>query len=263
MWHRLFFEFAIEVKTPVQGEDYYSCYKNASSVSAALPCILTHGCSSACNAARLQPHWKRWWLQIWKLSLIDGGITNHMILQRRWLVRWNRSQNSLENQKPLVSHNSLGTSRTPRTGRQDPKKKDHKNTSPTLSNRRQTRDIQQVLTRSADRVFCRNEVRIEIRQKATTQKRAKKRLRDVTHQLQNMHQNREKNYVVNGSSVFERSQIIIVHNVFSFFSSSASSARREPHIASSDSCVFLLHLSSVTRLFNSFPIIFSSTSVES
>lgn len=88
--------------TPVHGEDYYSCYKNASSVSAALPCILTHDCSSACNAARLPPQWKRWWLQIWKLSLIDGGITNHMILQRRWLVRWNRSQNSLENQKPLV-----------------------------------------------------------------------------------------------------------------------------------------------------------------
>jgi hypothetical protein len=105
-------------------------------------------------------------------------------------------------------------------------------------------------------------VKIEIRQKATTQKRAKKRLRDVTHQLQNMHQNREKNYVVDGSSVFERSQIIIVHNVFSF-SSSASSARREPHIASSDSRVFQLHRSSVTRLFNSFPIIFSSTSSES
>jgi hypothetical protein len=82
-------------------------------------------------------------------------------------------------------------------------------------------------------------------------------------QLQNMHQNREKNYVVDASSVFEPSQIIIVHNVFSFFSSSASSARREPHIASSDSCVFLLHRSSVTRLFNSFPIIFSSTSSES
>jgi isopentenyl phosphate kinase len=92
-------------------------------------------------------------------------------------------------------------------------------------------------------------VRIEIRQKATTQKRAKKRLRDVTHQLQNMHQNREK--------------IIIVHNVFSFFSSSASSAGREPHIASSDSRVFQLHRSSVTRLFNSFPIIFSSISSES
>jgi hypothetical protein len=106
-------------------------------------------------------------------------------------------------------------------------------------------------------------VRIEIRQKATTQKRAKKRLRDVTHQLQNMHQNREKNYVVDGSSGFERSQIIIVHNVFSFFSSSASSARREPHIASSDSRVFQLHRSSVTRLFNSFLIIFSSTSSES
>ncbi len=149
-------------------------------MSAGLPRILTHGCSSAWNAARLQPHWKRWWLQIWKLSLIDGGITNHMILQRRRLVRWNRSQNSLENQKPVVSHNSLGTSfpRTPRTERQD-----HKNTSPTLSDWRQTRDIQKVLTRSSERVFCRNEVRIEIRQKATTQKRAKKRLRDVTHQL--------------------------------------------------------------------------------